>query len=242
MASPADPRIDALVTALHELAATGTVPEVAERLAAVAARLLEADGAEVRVLDDAGLRLVGGHGLRHSPPLVLDPPHGMAGQALRGGAPLATVDYLADRAVPRDADDWARAEGVRSAVVAPLAAAHGLAGATVLVFRRVTRPFAPPALAVLGVLAVAGRLALSNARLVESARGLTGAVHGFNNLFAITLLRAEMLLEQETDRSSRRESLEAIRRVALEGRDLVRQARPGVAPAGPAATASGPPG
>jgi hypothetical protein len=238
MAKQSDPGLAALAAALQALTAAGTVPQIAERLAVASAGLLAADGAEVRILDGEGLRLIGGHGLRQSPPRdVLDAPHGLAGQAMRRGTPLATGDYLGDTDVPRDADDWARAEGIMSAIVVPLPATDVPVAGVLLAFRRQARPFPPVSMAALVALAATGHLALSSARLAETARSMAAAVHGFNNLFAITLLRAEMLLElePETDGSGRRESLDAIRRVALEGRELVRQARP----ARPASPVSG---
>jgi len=52
------------------------------------------------------------------------------------------------------------------------------------------------------------------------------AAHSFNNLFAITLGRAEMLLDDTgADPALRRECLESIRRAAVEGRELVQQLR-----------------
>jgi hypothetical protein len=50
--------------------------------------------------------------------------------------------------------------------------------------------------------------------------------HSFNNLFAITLGRVEMLLDDSSaDPALRSECLESIRRAAVEGRELVQRLR-----------------
>jgi signal transduction histidine kinase len=58
-------------------------------------------------------------------------------------------------------------------------------------------------------------------------RTVAEAAHTFNNLFAITLGRAEMLLDDDSaaDPAVRRECVESIRRAAVEGRELVRRLR-----------------
>jgi signal transduction histidine kinase len=63
--------------------------------------------------------------------------------------------------------------------------------------------------------------------VVETLRKtVSDAAHSLNNLFAITLGRAEMLLDDDgSDLELRRECLESIRRAAAEGRELVQRLR-----------------
>lgn len=67
-------------------------------------------------------------------------------------------------------------------------------------------------------------------RLEALRQTLGDAAHTFNNLFAITLGRAEMLLEGGADDLLKRECVESIRRAAIQGRDLVHQLRQATRP------------
>lgn len=224
-----------LVDASDALLTARTPQDVADTIVQGCAAVVVCDGAELRIFDrgHSALALVSGHGLRDtagSPPGIPSG-QGLCGHVFARGTPLATADYLDDPSFSHETDEWARGQGVVGAIAAPLMGADGRPLGTLAVFRRGGPPFEADDVTLVRELAATGAIAIRSARLSEVAQTAAEVIHTFNNLFAITLLRSEMLLDVEDEQNSerRRECLGSIRRAALEGREAVRrlrQARP----------------
>ena len=141
-----------------------------------AARLLGADGAILYLLDQATGRLRFTHdaGTGGLPPdhwlrgLELDLSVGLFGRAVAERRVVVTGDYDSDRSfVHADATDaFAREAGIRSMVVAPMAAGGETFGA-IGTYSAASQAFTAPQVALVRALADHAALAMANARLID---------------------------------------------------------------------------
>jgi GAF domain-containing protein len=162
---------------------TGEVHELLKAAVDEAARLLDADGAMVYLIEpesghlrfahDAGIRS------RRSRNWVrtIDLPVGvgMFGRAVAERAVVMTSDYLNDSAFAHAAetDRVVQDIGIRSMVVAPLVSGETVFGA-LGTFSGKTDAFSPSAIGLVRALADHAAAAMSNARLIEALDGSRG--------------------------------------------------------------------
>ncbi|HEU4439054.1 MAG TPA: GAF domain-containing protein [Methylomirabilota bacterium] len=182
------------------------------------------------------------------PPAPLVPGRGLAGLALETKRPLRTDDYSADRRFegPPEMAEWAKREGVVTVVVVPVTDAAGEPIALLWAFNRERRRFTDRDEATLAGLARQAALAMENARLVSDLRGTlddlqaaqetlvrgatlravgelaAGAAHHLNNLMAVVLGRAQLLLHKNRV-PEMAPALRTIERAAVDAADTVRR-------------------
>jgi PAS domain S-box-containing protein len=149
-----------LMGTLDDRAVVRAVLEAAGRLVPESAAVVWEDrpGAdEIRLFDEVGLRAP-----LEARRLRVRRGEGMAGLAAAARAPLTTVDIATDPRVAAKA--WAAAEGLVSAVVAPLIHADTVYG-TLAVYTRRPHVFSAAEVSLLASLASLGASAMANARL-----------------------------------------------------------------------------
>lgn len=172
---------------------------------------------------------------------------GVMGLALSCGEPRSSPDILADPSVGYAAEFRQRVEaaGLRAVLAAPLRARGRTLGA-LAVGRRSPHAWTPEEAALLQALGDHAALALDNSRMygdlrealarldasqgelvrTERLRALgemaAGVAHNFNNVLSVILARAELLLRGATE-PAQRAALEAVRRAALDGAQIVRR-------------------
>ncbi len=161
----------------------GDVHELLTAAVDEAARLLDADGAMVYVIDPATghLRFAHDAGIRSRRSRAwvrsIDLPVGigMFGRAVAERAVVLTNDYLADTAFihAEDTDRVVRDIGIRSMVVAPLVAGDEVYGA-LGTFSSRPEAFSPAQIGLVRALADHAAAAMSNARLIEALDGSRG--------------------------------------------------------------------
>ena len=143
--------------------------------------LLKCDLANVGIYDPVQgvLRSRASVGHRHpeSVGLVVRPGQGMSGRVLQTGEPLVTDDYLNDPRFSHDFDDWARAEGTVTELVAPVKKGEEVLG-VLWVVNRSPRPFTERDREILMQLAGHAAIALENARLYQQERDHVARLRG----------------------------------------------------------------
>ena len=172
-AAPARPALTA-PPAAPETEATG---ELLRAAVAEAARLLEADGAMVYLVDQetGALRFAHDAGIKSKRSrdtireVVLEPGTGMFGRAVKDRAVVVTQDYANDTSFPHvEGPDQVVADiGIHSMVVAPLRAGDEVYGA-LGTFSRRTDAFDPAQIALVRSLADHAAAAISNSRLIAA--------------------------------------------------------------------------
>ena len=151
--------------------------EVLQRSVDEAARLLNADGARIDILNEGdgglywaydattgrrpGLGPISGSGEAHAG-------EGISGRAVRTLEPVFTGDYLVDDRFDHAAapDQHARKHGIRSAVAVPLIGDRGPLG-TLTVYTSEPNAFGEDDARLIGALAGQAAIAMTNARLIE---------------------------------------------------------------------------
>ncbi|MBI2203350.1 MAG: GAF domain-containing protein [Candidatus Rokubacteria bacterium] len=170
---------------------------------------------------------------------------GSGGWVLATERPFRTEDYRADPRITKDYIALADEEGTVAEMVVPIRGQQRVEG-LLYVTNRSPRPFTDRDEAVLLRLAEYARTAIDNARLYEALRDAkerversqtqlvqterlralgemaAGVAHDFNNMLAVILGRAELLLARATD-AYFRHGLDAIRKAAQDGADTVRR-------------------
>ena len=139
-----------------------------------AARLLRADGSRIDLVDDETGLLKGAYelgALRPGDTLPTDPDEtldqGVAGQAVVGGRPFWTGDYLADSRFKHlpVIDDYIRSVGIHSVLAAPLTDADGTFGALTVSGERADA-WSEPDAALLATIADQASIAIRTRRLI----------------------------------------------------------------------------
>ncbi len=180
------------ITAIHDPAA------VLQKTLDEAARLLQADGAEMDLVSENGQGLQLAHSVARtadSPPPdspdFTEPDQGIAGLALAEGRVVVTGDYLNDasfRHTP-DADAWVAEQGIHSVLAAPLIGEHGWLGAILMDARRPNAWDAEDA-DLLGALAAQAAVAVTNARLYDQLEHRIAAQRALSEIAAqLTAIR-----------------------------------------------------
>jgi len=162
-----------------ELAALRDPASVLQRTVDAAASLLRADGARIDLSDDRSGALLWGYDAHTGARPALgpidgdsaefDPDEGITGRAARLGRPVWTGDYLTDpRFVHREAlDAFARGNGIRSAMAAPIAAETGVLG-TLTVYTGRPDAYDKADAELLTALSDQASLAITNAHRIEA--------------------------------------------------------------------------
>jgi PAS domain S-box-containing protein len=163
-----------------------------------AARLLQADGAEMDLVNEnsTGLRLAYSVARTHDAmqtdsPDFTEPDQGIAGLALTEGRVVVTGDYLDDPAFRHspEADAWVKEQGIRSVLAAPLIGEEGWLGAILMDARRPNAWDAEDA-ELLGALAAQAAVAVTNARLYDQLQHRVAAQAALSQIAAqITAIR-----------------------------------------------------
>jgi signal transduction protein with GAF and PtsI domain len=200
--------------------------DVARRIVEACSTVVACDAAELRVpAADGSLVLLHETGFRSPSGLIrsLRPDDGVSGQAFLQGGAMSTTTAQARAAGRSEFDKWTRREGFAGQLAAPIIGGEARPLGVLTVFRRGSRAFDDTEREALVRLAAWAAAAMSQAsRVADLNRRNRELAHKFNNLFAVALGRVELLLDDEGDLKNRRESLESIRRAALEGRELAR--------------------
>ncbi|MDQ2689987.1 MAG: GAF domain-containing protein, partial [Chloroflexota bacterium] len=155
--------IAAQIASLHE-------PQtVLDRAVADAARLLEADRAQINLLSDDGMHLDTPITAAPIPPssddVVVPIGSGIAGMAAAEKRVRWTGDYLGDEGFPHDeGDSWIERQRIHSMMSAPLVGPDGLIG-TITVQSTATNAFGRDDAELLKLLADQAAITLTNARL-----------------------------------------------------------------------------
>ena len=160
-----------------ELAALRDPATVLQRTVDASAALLEADGARIDLADSAGVLTWGYDAVTgHAPALGpipgdhddSDPDEGITGRAVRLGRPVWTGDYLNDpRFLHREPlDAFAKRNGIRSALAAPITGDQGIVG-TLTVYTSRPDDYDETDGELLATLADQASLAITNARRIE---------------------------------------------------------------------------
>jgi signal transduction histidine kinase len=177
--------------------------------------------------------------------LTIFPGRGAAGKVLETGRSFATADYLADARISPDYRSSISAEGLVSLAVVPVKFDDAITG-LLWVARRERRPFGDGDIAMLSRLSDQAAIAQKNAALYRDAqRALTelkvaqeqlvrgerlcavgemasGMAHHLNNVLAVVLGHAQLLLGKVDDSALRR-GLTVIERATLDGAEVVRR-------------------
>jgi GAF domain-containing protein len=223
--------------------------EVLERVVEGARDLCRADCSRiaVRTPDDPSVRFRHAVGIRHAGSLdvVIEPGKGIGGRVLMTGEPFRTVDYAADSRFTPDYRQHALAEGIITEMAVPIQSHDELHG-VLYVSNRSPRPFTDNDEAVLRRLADYAGAAIANANLYQGLRAAheqlaksqatlvqnerlralgemaAGVAHDFNNMLAVIVGRAELLLGKAHDAYVVR-GLQEIHRAATNGASTVRR-------------------
>jgi GAF domain-containing protein/DNA-binding NarL/FixJ family response regulator/anti-sigma regulatory factor (Ser/Thr protein kinase) len=223
--------------------------DVGERIVESALGLIGGAYAELRLLQsDGSLKLIasrGDAGLLADLPPVVPAGRGVVGRAAAEGRPVWSAD-VADQAAPEDADRAdSPAAGVRAYLAVPLQVKREIIG-VVGIGDRAPRAFSEAEVGLLGTFADQAAIALENSRLYGDLRAALRAVeesqqrivqgerlralgemaggvaHDFNNVLAIIVGRAEVLLNETQDPELQRQ-LSVIVKVALDAAQTVRR-------------------
>ncbi len=223
--------------------------EILERVVEGARDLCRADSSRIalRTPDDPAVRFRHAVGTRYTGYLgtVIEPGKGLGGGVLATGEPFRTDDYAADSRFTRDYLHHARAEGNVTEMAVPIRSQDELHG-VLYVSNRSPRPFTDNDEAVLRRLADYAGAAIANANLYQGLRAAheqlarsqatlvqnerlralgemaAGVAHDFNNMLAVIVARAELLLGKAHDAYVVR-GLQEIHRAATNGASTVRR-------------------
>lgn len=158
----------------RQLTAMRDPADVLQRTLNEAARLLNADGGEMDLVDGAGRGLYLAYSYARTPeakarksPDFTEPDQGIGGRALSEGRVVRTGDYLNDAAFNHTpaADRWIRESRIHSVVAAPLIGEKGPLGAILMDAHRMDA-WSDEDAEMLGALADQAAVAVTNARLV----------------------------------------------------------------------------
>jgi GAF domain-containing protein/FixJ family two-component response regulator/anti-sigma regulatory factor (Ser/Thr protein kinase) len=223
--------------------------DVGERIVESALGLIGAAYADLRLLqNDGSLKLIASRGdarLLGQVPAVVPAGEGLVGQAAARGAPVWSADLRADPTVDEAQRAAATAAGLRAYLAVPLRVKRQIIG-VVGIGDTTPRAFSESEVALLGTFADQAAIALENSRLYGDLRAALRAVeesqqrivqgerlralgemaggvaHDFNNVLAIIVGRAEVLLNETEDPELRRQ-LNVIINVALDAAQTVRR-------------------
>jgi GAF domain-containing protein/DNA-binding NarL/FixJ family response regulator/anti-sigma regulatory factor (Ser/Thr protein kinase) len=225
--------------------------DVGERIVESALGLIGGAYADLRLLQaDGSLKLIASRGdarlLGHLPPVV-PAGAGVVGRVAAEGTPVWSADLTQDPALaPDDAQRAAAlAAGVRACLAVPLRVKREIIG-VVGIGDTAARAFSEAEVALLQTFADQAAIALENSRLYGDLRAALreveesqqrivqgerlralgemagGVAHDFNNVLAIIVGRAEVLLNETEDPELRRQ-LDVIIKVALDAAQTVRR-------------------
>ena len=225
--------------------------QVGERIVESVRQLFRARSAGLRLLEpDGSLRAIvwGDPAHAHAGPgHVLPPGHGISGRVIAEGRPVASTDVVTDPSIVLSPDmrDWMVTSGERALLAVPLLVKGNVIG-VLSVADETGRVYDASEVAFLQTCADQAAIALENARLYgelqqallqvedsqqrviqgERLRALGelagGVAHDFNNILAVVLGRAQLLLRQVTEPGIRRQ-IEVIEQMALDGARTVRR-------------------
>jgi PAS domain S-box-containing protein len=225
------------------------VADVGQRTVESALQLLGGGLATLRLLEvDRSLKLLACAG---DPPAgfnaapVVPSDAGLLGRVVTDGVPVAAADTLTDDLVTSAADDRVVAAGSRALLAVPLRVKREIIG-VLSVVDTPGRHFTADEVALAQTFADQAAIALENGRLYGELRALLrtvedsqqrivqgerlralgqmagGVAHDFNNVLAIIVGRAEVLLAETTDVELQRQ-LNVIIKVALDASQTVRR-------------------
>jgi GAF domain-containing protein/DNA-binding response OmpR family regulator len=227
------------------------VADVGERIVASAAPLMGGTFAMLRLLQpDGTLKLIAAKGdadTTHFLPAVIAPGWGTASQAVAAGAPVWTADVVADPRISFSPEIRSRIEAsdARARLCVPLRFKRQIIGA-LTIGAATGRQFSEAEIALLQTFADQAAIALENSRLYSDLRAALRAVeesqqrqiqgerlralgemaggvaHDFNNVLAIIVGRAEVLLNETQDPELQRQ-LNVIINVALDAAQTVKR-------------------
>jgi GAF domain-containing protein/CheY-like chemotaxis protein len=223
--------------------------EILERVVEGAKDLCRADSSRiaVRTPDDPEVRLRHAIGIRYPGlrQVVLKPGKGVGGRVLSTGRPFRTDDYTRDTRFTTDYLREAQAEGIVADLAVPIRSQDEIHG-VLYVSNRSARPFTDNDEAILRRLAEYAGAAIANANLYQGLRTAheqlaqsqatlvqnerlralgemaAGVAHDFNNMLAVIVGRAELLLGK-TDNAYVLRGLKEIHRAATSGASTVRR-------------------
>ncbi|HEV8143420.1 MAG TPA: GAF domain-containing protein [Methylomirabilota bacterium] len=232
-----------------KISASLELDDVLARVAEGARALCHSDGSciAVRTPDDPVVRFRHWVGNRYDSwnEVVLEPGKGFGGHILATGESYRTDDFAADPRFTADYMDAISAEGIVASLAVPIVSRDEIHG-VLYVNNRSRRPFTDRDEAILRRLADYAAAAIANANLYQGLRTAheqlarsqsqlvqnerlralgemaAGVAHDFNNMLAVILGRADLLLRRSGDPTMRRE-LEDVRRAAANGAATVRR-------------------
>ncbi len=240
-------RLGVLYEVSRRLAAVHDTDQILALIVDEAARLVGAEAAALRLRegDDLVLRARTESAIPFTTRERIKVGESLSGRAVASGEPVVVDDVVEDARYDAAQRQGARASGFHGFVAVPLRSREETIGA-LNVYTKERQRFAADTVALLTALADQAAIAIERARLFEELRRsyeeiqraqqrlveterlralgeLAGGVaHNFNNLLAVILGRADLLLKRTGDGNLRR-GLEAIHQAARDGAQMVRR-------------------